>query len=224
VGRRAVLGLVLALTVAEPTNEDLRVNRIDAAGFVREMRRVQYDYEPADTPAVLAQWAETVVTGTIVGVKPGPSYADGPDAEPATATSLIEVRVERLLAGGRSLVLDGSVYVEVGHPAFVGTGVEDGTMVPFDHEAFAATDPKASGLFFLADRTNASYSEYVFNAKAGRPPGARFAGAFTQGFLIEDSNGRLVSVRVGLSAMPPAWHHLSSVEDVVAKLRSTPHP
>jgi hypothetical protein len=57
------------------------------ADFLECMRQIQHDYEPADTPAALAAESDAVVTGTIVALRPGQSYAA------LWKTSVLEVRV-----------------------------------------------------------------------------------------------------------------------------------
>jgi hypothetical protein len=131
---------------------------------------------------------------------------------------VIELKVERLVAGNDGVVANGAVYIEIPHPAFVGVGSEDAPEVPFDHSAFEATIPDAYGIFFLDDRTNEPYFKTILDEGAGRPAGARLTTTFPQGFLIEDANGVLVSVNESLNSMPAAWKDLSSVEEVEALL------
>lgn len=224
-----VLGTVVALALAACTlaDQDSSVSasregqpsRRSLADFLACIRQATYDYEPAATPAALAEQADAVVTGAIVDVNPGQSYAPLPESEAEIVTSVLEVKVDRVLAGTRAVVADGSVYIEVAHPAFVGRGVSGGPRVPFDHAACAASVPRAYGVFFLADRTNEPYWDTVLNQGAGRPAGARIAATFVQGFLLEDASGGLVSVSEPFETMPPAWHDLRSVDDVLAELR-----
>lgn len=223
-----ILGLVVALVLGTYTPGDQRSamraseERQSSGGrladFLEEMRRSHADYEPAATPADLAARVDAVVTGTIVGVKPGQSYAPTPESEAEIATSVLEVKVDRALLGDNAVVANGSVYIELPHPAFVGTGVEGGPVAPFDHAAFAATVPRSYGVFFLDDRTNEPYWDTVLDEGAGRPAGARITTPFVQGFLIEDSNGKLVSVLEPFEAMPPAWRGLGSVAEVLVAL------
>lgn len=188
------------------------------AKFVNSVRQTRFDYEPVGTPSALAKQADAVVTGTIVDVNPGQSYAPTPESKPEIASSVIAVKVDRVLAGNGAVVADGAIYIEIGHPAFVGGGGEGGTPVPFDHAAFEATVPRAYGIFFLDDRTNEPYWETILNAGAGRPAGARLTATFVQGFLIEDADGVLVSVNESLDNMPPAWKDLGTVEEVEAQV------
>lgn len=73
-----------------------------------------------------------MVTGTIVGVKPGRD----------STTSVLEVEVDQLVGGERALVSDGFLYIKVGHTLF-------GRRAPFDHADFAAVVPRAFGVFFV---------------------------------------------------------------------------
>jgi hypothetical protein len=167
------------------------------ADFLECMRQIQHDYEPADTPAALAAESDAVVTGTIVALRPGQSYAA------LWKTSVLEVRVDQVLAGDSAVVADGSVYVEV---------------PTFDRAPCPATVPKAYGVFFLNDRTTEPYSGAILDEGAGRPAGARLTAPFVQGFLIEDADDKLVSVWESFELMPPAWRGLDSVEDVLVKI------
>lgn len=186
------------------------------ASFIAYMREAgPADYDPAPTPAALAKQVDAVVIGTIEGVEEGQSYAVPGDPRPAVATSVLRIQVTKLLTGDAGLMHEGSVYIEVGHPAYVGSGVPGGPEVPFDHAAYAKTVPVGSkGLFFLYDRTNEPYAEVILNEGAGRPAGARITQAFVQGFLIETESGKLVSVFASFETMPPAWHDLKSIEEV----------
>lgn len=211
-------GLALSACTSADQHSLVPPGRDALADFSAYMRQFDYDYEPANTPADLAKQADAVVTGTIVAVTPGQSYAPVLGSRALIATSVLEVKVEQVLAGDAKLAVDGSVYIEVPHPAFVGTGTEGGEVIPFDQAAFAATVPQAYGVFFLADRTNESYSDVILDEGAGRPSGGRITAAFVQGFLIEDANGKLVSVTESLEAMPPPWQALESVDEVVAQI------
>ncbi len=73
-------------------------------------------------------------------------------------------------------------------------------------------------MFFLNDRTNESYSDVILDEGAGRPSGRRITAAFVQGFLIEDANGKLMSVTEPLELMPLPWQALESVDDDVAQI------
>lgn len=167
------------------------------------MRQITYDYEPAHTPTALAAEADAVVTGTIVALRPGQSYAPAPDSSPDWTTSVLEVRVDQVLAGDSAVVAEGSVYIEV---------------PTFDHAPCPATVPEAYGVFFLDDRTSEPYSGAILDEGAGRQAGARLTAPLVQGFLIEDTNDKLVSVWESFELMPPAWHGLDSVEELVGTL------
>jgi hypothetical protein len=60
------------------------------ASFLDCMQQIQYDYQPADTPAGLGAEADAVVTGAIVALRPGQSYAPAPDS-----SRLDDVRTRR---------------------------------------------------------------------------------------------------------------------------------
>lgn len=227
--RFIALVLFVALASAGCSQRELPLSALSShrtyADFIRLGRLVGFDYQPAATPLDLAREVELVVTGTIVGVQPGQSYAPTPEAEAAIATSVLQVKVEQIVAGSPSLVADGNVYIEVPHPAYVGSGApgadgegEPDEVTPFDHEAFAATVPQSFGVFFLYDRTNEPYWDTILDAGMGRPTGAPLMTAAVQGFLLERDDGSLVSVMEPLAAMPVAWHNLSSIQGVVALL------
>lgn len=173
------------------------------AGFLYCMQQIQYDYEPADSPAALAAEADLVVTGTIVALRRGQSYAPTPNSSPEVMTSVFEVRIDQVLVGDLAVVADGSVYVEV---------------PTLDRAPCPARIPEAYGLFFLNDRTNEPYWETVLEEGAGRPEGTRLMAPFVQGFLIEGAAAKLVSVWEPFESMPPGWHGLDSVEEVLEKL------
>ncbi|HEX6845290.1 MAG TPA: hypothetical protein VF235_09265, partial [Actinomycetota bacterium] len=180
-----------------------------------------------DTVADLAAQADVVVEGEIEGVASGRSYASTPGGELHYVTSVLAVRVSGVLQGDASLVHDGRVYVEIVHPAFVGTpptGEEeesDVAMMPFDHATFARTVPIGlRGIYFLSDLTEASDPQLIEDEGAGRPDGAPITGTHVQGFLIEPSGGGLISVMEPLDSMPSAWRHLGSLDDVRDALTS----
>lgn len=185
----------------------------DMTAFIEHSRRFGGDYEPSPGPADLSSRADVVVVGQIVGVRAGQEYAPGPDAPPAISTSVIDVRVERVLKGDSNLVHRDHVYFEVPHPAFVSEN-EDAQPAPYDREGYAATVPHARGVFFLGDRTHEPYWDTVLDKGAGRPAGAPITAPLTQGFLINDPDGRLLSVFENFASMPPAWRELRSIGDV----------
>ena len=211
----AVLGFAVALALAgcgqanESASESLSrpspPTGQSFADFLRCMRQVVYDYEPVETPKHLARQADAVVAGTIVDMKAGQSYAATAESEFDEATFVLEVKVDRVLAGDRGVVADGSVYVEMPNPASEDSCLE-------------APVPRAYGVFFLDDRTNEPYSAAVLDEGAGRPVGAQITTPFVQGFLIEDARGTLVSVMDGLETMSAPWRDLDSVDEVVAQL------
>lgn len=168
--------------------------------FLAEMRHAEFDYEPAETPADLARQADTVVTGSAVDAQPGQSYAEKDGEKAVVATSVLWVQVDDVISGAE-LMTDGFVFVEIAHPAYVGTGKEDGREIPFDQQAFASKVPRADGVFFLTDRTNEPYLPRVIDEGSGRTAGSRITTPFIQGFLVQHE-GSLVSVLEPLSAMP----------------------
>jgi hypothetical protein len=212
---RVVLGLAVALALAactqvdegasESPSQEGRATRQNFVDFLACMRQVTLDYEPADTPTHLARQADAVVTGTIVDMKAGQSYALSPERRAHGATFVLEVKVDQVLAGDPAVVADGSVYVEMPNPES-----RDGCL--------EAPVPRANGVFFLHDRTKEPYSGTIRDEGAGRPAGARLTAPFVQGFLIEDARGKLVSVLDGLETMSPPWRPLDSVEEVLAEL------
>lgn len=189
--------------------------------FLTYTQARQLDYDPAATPAELLALSDAVVLGTIVDVQPGQSYAPTPDAQPEIATSVLHVKVAQFLAGDPRVVSGGYVYVEIAHPAFVGTGSEDGMVVSFDQRAFAESVPMVETLLFLDDRTEEPYWETVVDKGAGRPAGTRITTPMEQGFLFEDSTGELVSAFVPIDQMPEAWRSLDSLDEVVGQLTTS---
>jgi hypothetical protein len=211
---RAVVGLAAALALGacanadeggpeSPIREDPPTGQ-SLADFLGCMRQVVYDYQPADTPAQLARQADAVVTGTIADMKAGQSYAPSPGSR-ADGTFVLEVEVDRVLAGDPAVVADGSVYVEMPNPAS-------------RNDCLEAPVPKLHGVFFVLDTTNWPYDWTVLDEGAGRPAGARITTPLVQGFLIEDSRGKLVSVKDSLKTMSEPWRSLDSVDEVLAEL------
>lgn len=192
----------------------------DVQAFVAAMQVASNDYEPAESPAALALDSDLVVVGTIAGVQRGQSYAPLPGVNPEVVTSVLEIEVSDVVAGDESLVLDGAVFVQIEHPAMIGTGdgatgEGGGGWVSFDLSAFAATVPVGvSGAFFLTDVTREPLWDTVIDEGAGRPSGAPLLAAQVQGFLLEGPDGALVSVNEGLQNMPAAWRALTSLSDV----------
>jgi hypothetical protein len=200
---QVALGLVAALALAACGHADQGATESQEglADFLYCMQQIQYEYDPVDTPAALAAEADAVVAGTIVALRPGQSYAPAPDSSPDWTTAVLEVRVDRLLTGDSAVAADGSVYIEV---------------PTLDRAPCPATVPETYGLFFL--HTSEPYSGTILDQGAGRPAGAPLTAPFVQGFLIEDADSRLVSVWEPFETMPPAWHGLDSVEEVLGKL------
>jgi hypothetical protein len=202
---QVALGVVAALALAACGHADQGATaspQESLADFLDCMQQIQYEYDPADTPAALAAEADAVVTGTIVALRPGQSYAPAPNSSPDWTTSVLEVRGDQVLAGNAAVVADGSVYMEV---------------PTLDRAPCPATVPEAYGVFFV--HTSEPYSETILDEGAGRPAGARLTAPFVQGFLIENADNTLVSVWEPFETMPPAWHGLDSVEEVLGKLR-----
>jgi hypothetical protein len=180
------------------------------------------NYESVSSPEELARQADLVVLGTLAGADTGQSYAPIPEAAPEVVTSVVWVSVDRLLAGDASLVTDGSIFIEVDHPSMVGAGSAEGTeggsrFVPFDTAAFNDSVPIGlRGVFFLEDITDEPMWETVIDGGAGRPAGAPLLATYVQGFLIEDADGRLISVREPLDNMGGReWQELETLDDVV---------
>ena len=89
-------------------------------------------------------------------------------------------------------------------------------MPTLDRAPCPATVPEAYGVFFL--QASEPYSGTILDEGAGRPAGAPLTAPFVQGFLLEDAENKLVSVWESFELMPPAWHGLDSVEEVLGKL------
>ncbi len=225
--RRVVFTLAaagcVALIACSGVNKAGREPKALTDEFISFVRLSQPDYEPADTPEELAKQADLVVSGEISGVERGQSYAPTASSEPVIASSVIVVRVEEVLSGDGGLVVAGTVYIELPHPAFVGSG-DPGTdgegtdqRAPFDHSAFAATVPiDSKGVFFLEDVTAPGhYWDTVIDEGAGRPQGAPLMAPFPQGFLVETQDAGLVSMMEPFDSMPAGWHGLSVLTEVI---------
>ena len=141
---RLLLGLALALALAacgqverrapEAVGEEGRSNRSHSLEeFLACARQWTADYEPVETPADLGREADAVVTGTMVAVERDP-------------TSLLEVKVDDVVAGDEGVVTDGSVYVDLPY---------------FDHAACPGPVPRATGLFFLNELENGTTTAFV---------------------------------------------------------------
>jgi hypothetical protein len=176
------------------------------------MRWGMADYERTASPAQLAERADIVVTGRIDAVEEGQAYAETRESGPAFATAVLRVDVTEVLRGDGSLVEDGFVYLEIWHPAFLGRNGPG-------YEEFASAVPIGmDGMFFLGDRTNGSFTEFIVDEGAGRPAGAPITAAYRQGFLIEGEGVGLISVVEPLESMPAGWRGLGSLSDVRAAL------
>lgn len=201
----------LASNSAAPTATS-NAGNADLQAFLEASRQAA-DYTSHANPAALARHADVVVAGRIVDVRPGQEYAEAPGEPPAIATSVLDVAVERVVSGDATSLTGGRVYVEVPHPGRV-TPVEQGTPQPFPHDQYAANVPRTDALFFLEDRTHEPYWETVLNQGAGRPAGAPIMSPYMQGFLIEDSTGRLVGVFDDLATMGRPWSTYRTLEEV----------
>lgn len=213
--RRLLLTLAIALmsTAACGGGRAVTTGKASLDGFAAAMRVTASDYEPMKSPAALRRQADVVVAGTIVAVSPGPSYAPAKNEAAYVSTSILRVDVDRVIAGSESIVHEGSVYIEVQHPAFVGGEAEP--LAEYDREAFARTVPRSNGVFFLDDTTDEPLWEFIFDEGAGRPEGSRVTATFVQGF-IEDSAGRLVSIGEPLENQSGVWPDLKSLAEVEA--------
>ncbi len=80
----------------------------DLSPFLESIQIVTYDYEPFDTPRDQADAADLVVVGRFVAAGPGRSD-DGRGQQRGQLT----VAVETVIAGDRSAVQDGHVFVEL---------------------------------------------------------------------------------------------------------------
>lgn len=163
--RSATIAVAIALLLGGCVQSDrgspsLELHRVQPStreitpAFLFFMGQFKNDRSPFATPADLAAAADAVVVGTIVAVRPGQSSAPAVESDPVVATSVLEVKVESIVRQDLEVARAGSVYVEVPHPAYVGPGeagpTGEGTdeRHPFDHAAFAATVPRAYGVFF----------------------------------------------------------------------------
>jgi len=199
----------------------------DLDTFLSEVRRTQRDYSPTSGPKELAGLADLTVYGKIVGAEPGQLYAPLPDEPPMISTTVLAIDLYEVLGGDPTLVQDGMVFVEIAHPAFVGTKPEaipdepgngQSSLVPYDTSAFASQVPLLEGVFFLGDRTEEPYWESVIDVGAGRPDGSHLFAAYTEGFLVESVSGELIGAIVPLAEMHDGWTGMTSIKEVIAAL------
>ncbi len=80
----------------------------DLDRFLESIQIVVYDYEPFDSPGDQAAAADLVVVGRFVAADPGRS-----DDSPGQQRGQLTVAVETVIAGDRSAVQDGHVFVEL---------------------------------------------------------------------------------------------------------------
>ncbi len=80
----------------------------DLDRFLESIQIVDYDYDPFDTPREQTLAADLVVVGRFVAADPGRS-----DVSPGQRRGRLTVAVETVIAGDRSAVHDGHVFVEL---------------------------------------------------------------------------------------------------------------
>ena len=221
-GLAAVVLLVvgaIGLALREPEQATARVDDGRFRRFLQMSRWVGFDYESAPTPAELAGRVDGVFAGRIVAVRPGRSYSTVPGGEAIFATSVIEVEVTDEIAGSSGKTADGSAYLQIRHPAYVGRGDDTDFREPYDLEAYARTVPMgAPVMLFVYDVTHLVDAAMVIDEGSGRPAGARLQSAAVQGFWVDPTGHDLASVFEPVDAMGDGWRAIRTLADLEAAI------
>ncbi len=163
------------------------------------------DYDPHDSPADLGDRASVTVTGTITAVDDGRVFGVGPTRhdEPAFLHLTLTVQVDRVLAGNKSLIRDGLVYVEIARTKELPV------------ETFRNATPENQRLvLFLDDYTEGMRTFPVIEEAPSIPDGAPVLAPYAEGFLIEDTtSGELIGGFEDLAELPAAWSEASTTID-----------
>lgn len=174
----------------------------------RLFRFIDYDYEPAETPAVLAGQVDLVVIGSVVDIRPGRSTG----ADDPLPHVVVSLQVEKALRGPTTRVPKDLVFVELPVPSLKARA------------EVGASLPRGSRLaLFVSDHTDLDDDNPVHDQDAGRPVGSRLFAPAAQGLLRElpagtgsRSGSRLVGGFVDLETQPEAWKQLKNLDDLAS--------
>jgi hypothetical protein len=214
-----LLAAVIALVPrgAEPASARVHDGRFRQ--FLEMSRAAGFDYESSATPAELADRVDGVFAGRIVAVRPGQSYSTVPGGEAIFATSVIEVEVTDELAGSSGKTGEGSAYLQIRHPAYVGRGDDTDFREPYDLEAFARTVPMGAPVtLFVYDITHLVDPAMVIDEGSGRRAGAQLQSAAVQGFWLDPTGHDLASVFEPVDAMGDGWRGIRTLADLEAAI------
>lgn len=201
--------LLLAVPACSETSPSSDVR--SAGKFVATLRSTySQDYAPVETPQQLAQVANLVLVGSLVDTRIGPSVKTAPDVKAGDEHGLlrsfvIDVAVNEVVAGDRSLISGGHAYIEIPR----GDVTED---------ALDAALPGSRVLLFLEDLKDARRPFGVVSPGAGRPEAASHLAPLPQGFIFEQGNGSALGVE-DLAAMPAAWGDYPTFDSLVDDVR-----
>jgi hypothetical protein len=179
---------------------------VEAQQFAAALAPWASDYDPAAGPVDLANRSQVVVLGRIVALREGRSFADGPE-QVWSGTAVMEVAVERVLAGELSDPEHSSIYVELFRDLRLEATALD-AMAPKEARVLLYVneipDPPTADPGYLP--------EAVINAGAGRPAGQPLVFPTTpQGFLME-TDQHILQVYGGFSGEEPKARHRRLVE------------
>lgn len=216
--RRLVAGgaaLLLALAVGTACGTDNGGSSGKAAAastesLVSVLRQFDFDYEPHSSPGELGKEATLTIVGTVRGIDDGRVFGAGPtrDTEPVFLNATLTVRVEKVLAGERSLIHNGLLYVEI--PRSKETPVS----------TFQRAMPADQRLvLFLDDYTEGLGSFPLIEKSPTIPAGEPVFAPYAEGLLLEDNaTGEVVGGFAPLDELSPAWRNGSaSVNAFTAK-------
>src|SRR5262245_9515472 len=113
--RALVLFAVLA-TAAACGGHGTTTSTDPASEFATMFQGYRADYEPAASPAELARRSTLVVLGQIDKVVPGLQYSDTADGTVSYQSTVLQFRVDRVLAGQLPTGAGSLVYVDLPAP------------------------------------------------------------------------------------------------------------
>lgn len=153
---------------------------------------------------------------------PGQSYTTVQGGEAVFATSVLEVEVSEEIVGSSGQTPDGTAYLQIRHPAFVGHGSEGDARQPYDLDAFADTVPIGAPVaLFVYDIADSVEPGLIIDEGAGRPRNAALLSAAVQGFWIDPTGRDLTSVFESVEAMGDGWGGIGSLEDLEAEINGS---
>lgn len=204
--RRLVAGcaaLLLALTVGTACGTDSdgdspgKAAAASTESFVSILRKFHLDYDPHRSPGELGNDATLTVVGTVKAIDDGRVFGAGPtrDTEPVFLNATLTVRVESVLAGEKSLIHNGVVYVEL--PRTKATPVS----------TFQRAMPTNQRLVLFLDDYTEGLGTFPLIEKAPTiPAGETVFAPYAEGLLLEDNaTGKVVGGFEPLDDLTPAW-------------------